>query len=40
MVRWHHGLHECKFEQTPGDSVGQRNLASCSSLGHEESDTT
>ena len=40
MVRWHHGLDEHKSEQTLGESVGQGILASCSSLGHKESDTT
>ena len=35
MVGWHHG-HE--FEQTPGDSDEQGNLACCSPWGHKESD--
>ena len=30
MVGWHHGLNEHEFEQTPGDSEGQRSLAGCS----------
>ena len=40
MVGWHHQLNGHEFEQTPGDSEGQRSLASCSPWGHEESDTT
>ena len=27
MVEWHHRLNGHKFEQTPGDSEGQRSLA-------------
>ena len=27
MVRWHHQLNGPEFEQTPGDSGRQRNLA-------------
>ena len=27
MVRQHHGLKGYEFEQAPGDSEGQRNLA-------------
>ena len=39
MVGWHHGLSGHEFEQTPGDSGGQRNLACCGmtpcqSMGH------
>ena len=26
MVRWHHHLNGHEFEQTPGDSGGQRSL--------------
>ena len=33
-------LNRHKFEQTPGDSGGQRNLACCSPWGHKESDLT
>ena len=33
MVGWHHQLSEHEFEQTPGDSEGQRNLAYCSPWG-------
>ena len=29
-----------EFEQTPGDSEGQGNLACCSSWGHKELDVT
>ena len=40
MVRWHHWLNEHEFEQTQGDSEGQRRLMWCSLWGHKESDTT
>ena len=40
MVGWHHRLNGLEFEQTLGDSGGQRNLACCSPWGHKESDTT
>ena len=40
MVAWHHWLNEHEFEQTPGDSEGQRNLACCSPGGCKELDTT
>ena len=33
MVGWHHWLNGHKFEQTPGDSERQGNLACCSPLG-------
>ena len=39
MVREHHQLKEQEFEQSQGDSGGQRSLA-CSARGHEESDVT
>ena len=29
MVGWHHRLNGREFEQTPGDSEGQGNLACC-----------
>ena len=29
MVGWHHRLSGHEFEQTPGDSEGQRSLACC-----------
>ena len=40
MVGWHHQFNGHKFEQTLGDSGGQRSLACCSPLSHKESDTT
>ena len=40
MVGWHHGLNGHEFEQTPGDSEGQRNLPGCSSWNGKESDTS
>ena len=40
MVEWHYQLNGHEFEQTPGDSEGQRSLACCSPWGHKESDTT
>ena len=33
MVGWYHQLSEHEFEETPGDSEGQRNLAYCSPWG-------
>ena len=27
MIGWHHHLNGHEFEETPGDSEGQRNLA-------------
>ena len=40
MVGWHHQLNGHELEQAPGDSEGQGSLASCSSWGHKDSDTT
>ena len=40
MVRWHLQLNGYEFEQTLGDSEGQGSLASCSSWGCKESNTT
>ena len=40
MVGWHHPLYGHEFEQTPGNSEGQGNLASSSPWGCKESDTT
>ena len=43
MVEWHHqlnGLNGHEFEQTLGDSEGQRHLACCSPWGHKESGRT
>ena len=39
MVGWHHQLNEHEFEQTPGDSGGQRSLAGYSPWGWKELDT-
>ena len=40
MVGWHHKINGHEFEQTPGDSKGQRRLVCCSPWGHRESDMT
>ena len=40
MVGWHQRLNGQEFEQTPGDSEGQENLAHCSSWAHKQSDMT
>ena len=40
MVRKHHQLNGHEFEQTLGDSGGQRSLVCCSPRGHKEVDTT
>ena len=40
MVGWYHQLNGCEFEQTWGDTEGQRSLACCSSWGCKELDTT
>ena len=40
MVREHQQLNGHEFEQTPGDSGGQRILACCGLWSHKESDTT
>ena len=40
MVGWHHGLNGHEFEQTPGDSEGQGNLACCSPWSCKEMDRT
>ena len=40
MVRWHHRLDGCEFEQAPGVDDGQESLVCCSLWGHTESDTT
>ena len=39
MVRWHHQLNGCEFEQASGDGEGHGSLACCSSLGHKELNT-
>ena len=40
MVRWHHWLSGCEFEQTPGHCGGQRRLVCCSPWGCKEFDMT
>ena len=40
MVRQHHQLNGHEFEQTPGDSGGQRSFLCCSPWNRKESDTT
>ena len=35
MVGWYHQLNGHEFEQTPGDSGGQRSLVCYSPLGHK-----
>ena len=40
MVRWHCRLNGHEFEQTLGDSGGQRKLACHSPQGHKELDMT
>ena len=40
MLRWHYLLSEQEFEQTLGDSGGQRSLVCYSPWGHKESDMT
>ena len=40
IIGWHHWLNGHEFEQTLGDSEGQRSLACCSPWGHRESNTT
>ena len=40
IVRQHNQLNGHEFEQTPGDSEGQRKLVCCSPWGHKELDTT
>ena len=40
MVGWHHQLNGHEFEQTPGDSGGQRNLECCSPRSHKDLDMT
>ena len=39
MVRWHQQLNGHEFEQSLGDSGGQRSLVGFSPLDHKESDT-
>ena len=40
MVGWHHRLDGHEFELALGVGDGQGSLASCSSWGRKESDTT
>ena len=40
MVGWHHRLNGLEFEQTQGDSEGQRSPVCCSPWGYKELDTT
>ena len=40
MVGWHHRLNGHEFEQTLGDSGGQRSLVCYSPWDHKESDRT
>ena len=40
MVGQHHWLNGHEFEQTQGDSKGQRSLGCCSARRHKESDMT
>ena len=40
MVVWHHSLNGDEFEQTHGDSDGQRSLACYSPWGRKELDKT
>ena len=40
MVGWHHWLSGHEFEQTLGDSEGQRSLECYSLYGNKELDTT
>ena len=39
MAGWHHQLNEHEFEQTPGDSGGQKSLRGCSPQGRKELDS-
>ena len=39
MVRQHHKLNGCEFQQTPGNTEGQGSLECCNPWGHQESDT-
>ena len=40
MAGWHHWLHGCESEWTPGVGDGQGGLVCCDSWGCKESDTT
>ena len=38
IVGWHHRLNGHEFEETLGDTEGQRSLACCSPWDYKESD--
>ena len=40
MIGYNHLLNGYEFEQTQGDTEGQRSLACCSLWGHKDSDMT
>ena len=40
LVRQHHQLNGCEFEQTLGDTEGQGSLVCCSPWGRKELDMT
>ena len=40
MIGWHHRLNGHKFEQTPGDSGGQKSLVYYSPRNRKGSETT
>ena len=40
IAGWHHQLNGHEFEQTPGDSEGQRSLSCCRPRNRKGSDTT
>ena len=40
IIGWHHQLKGHEFEQTLGDSEGQKSLVYCSPRGRKESDKT
>ena len=40
MAAWHHRLHECESESTPGVGDGQGGLACCNSWDGKELDMT
>ena len=39
IAGWHHQLNGHEFEQTPGDSGGQKSLRGCSPQGRKELDS-
>ena len=40
MIGWHHQLNEYEFENTLGDSGGQKRQVCCSPWSHKDSDMT